>query len=325
MKETISVIIPVYNVKKYLPEALESALKQDYQKLQVILIDDGSTDGSAEICDEYARIDNRIIVIHQKNGGAASAKNTGLRVATGEFLAFLDSDDYLETGAYTFMVEQLRKYQADMVQCCFQNVFRDKIETQVGFSKIEEYTCVSYLELFTKDWTCGLLWDKLYRRKLFEDVFFEEGHKIDDEFFTYRGVMNATKVVRVPKVIYNYRKRLSGVMLSKDFQEKIVLDKLEYLSIRRKIVTEKFPELKDVFDEHYLNMLLIVSKDSSASAEGMRKIKQLLKEYNSEARKISVNFGLKRRLIRLKYKSVEKLLKEKNVSEGRTDISSYYD
>lgn len=324
MKETISVIIPVYNVKKYLPEALESVLKQDYQKLQVILIDDGSTDESAEICDEYAKIDNRIIVIHQKNGGAASAKNTGLRAATGEYLAFLDSDDYLEKGAYTFMVEQMKKYHADIVQCCFQNVFRDKIETQMRFSKIEEHTCVSYLELFTKEWTCGLLWDKLYQRKLFEGVFFEEGHKIDDEFFTYKGVMNATKIVRVPRIIYNYRKRLSGVMLAKDSQEKIVFDKLEYLSMRRKLVTERFPELKTAFDEHYLNMLLILSRDSYVSVESMEKIKLLLKEYISEKGRISINFGLKRRLIYLKYRSVEKLLKEKNVDGVKINISAYY-
>ena len=99
MKDVISVIVPVYNVSAYLPECLDSILSQDYEKLEVILIDDGSTDDSGAICDAYAQRDNRIRVIHQKNGGAAAAKNAGLRAATGEYLSFADSDDFLEPGA----------------------------------------------------------------------------------------------------------------------------------------------------------------------------------------------------------------------------------
>ena len=99
MKDVISVIVPVYNVAAYLPECLDSILSQDYDKLEVILIDDGSTDDSGTICDDYARRDSRIRVIHQKNGGAAAAKNAGLRAATGEYLSFADSDDFLEPGA----------------------------------------------------------------------------------------------------------------------------------------------------------------------------------------------------------------------------------
>lgn len=325
MNEIITVIIPVFNVQKYLKECIESVCNQSYSDLQIILIDDGSTDNSGTICDEYANIDDRIIVIHQENGGAASAKNAGLRVATGEILAFLDSDDYLELDAYAFMVEQLKKYQSDIIQCNFRNVYKDRSEEQIEFSQIEELDTTDYLKLFTEDWTCGLLWDKLYRRKIFEDIFFVEGHKIDDEFFTYRGVMNATKIVRVPKVIYNYRKRLSGVMLSKDSQEKIVLDKLEYLCIRRKVVVEKFPELKGIFDEHYLNMLLILSKDSHASAESIKKIKQLLKKYEAESQRTHVKFSLRRRLMHLRYRSVEKLLAEIDVSTTETHSNFYYD
>ncbi len=109
MKDVISVIVPVYNVSAYLPECLDSILSQDYEKLEVILIDDGSTDDSGAICDAYAQRDSRIRVIHQKNGGAAAAKNAGLRAAAGEYLSFADSDDFLEPKAYAYMMSLLKE------------------------------------------------------------------------------------------------------------------------------------------------------------------------------------------------------------------------
>ena len=107
MGDLISVIVPVYNVAMYLPQCLDSILGQDHENLEVILIDDGSRDESGEICDAYARRDSRLRVIHQKNGGAAAAKNAGLRIATGEYLSFVDSDDYLEPNVYGYMLEVL--------------------------------------------------------------------------------------------------------------------------------------------------------------------------------------------------------------------------
>lgn len=273
VKDTISVIIPVYNVEAYIRKSLESVCRQSYKDLEIIIIDDGSTDSSGIICDEYARKDKRIIVKHQKNGGAASAKNTGLKIANGEYLAFLDSDDFLELDAYEIMVRELNKYQADVVQCGFYKVYKNKREEKLDILEVKEFDACSYLKHFTENWTCGLLWDKLYRRRIFDNIYFEEGHKIDDEFFTYKGIMNARKIIKVPYVVYDYRQRLSSVMLSENSQEKIIEDTLEYLDIRRKLVTKKFPELKKVFDEHYLNMLLILSKKNSISVGGVEKIK----------------------------------------------------
>ena len=112
----ISVIVPVYNVEPYLIECLESIINQTYRDLEIILIDDGSTDKSGDICEEYAKKDDRIIVIHQSNQGSASAKNAGLRKASGEYLAFVDSDDFLQEDAYEFMVRQLEEYHADIIQ-----------------------------------------------------------------------------------------------------------------------------------------------------------------------------------------------------------------
>ena len=115
MDNVISVIVPVYNVVAYLPECVRSILSQDYPDLEVILIDDGSTDGSGRLCDEFAADDSRVKVIHQPNGGAASAKNAGLRIAGGTYLSFVDSDDFLEPNVYAYMVRTLEKTGADAV------------------------------------------------------------------------------------------------------------------------------------------------------------------------------------------------------------------
>ena len=116
MNQTISVIVPAYNVAQYLPQCVDSILSQDYEDLEVILIDDGSTDASGEICDRYGASDSRVRVIHQKNGGAAAAKNAGLRLATGDYLTFADSDDYLEPEAYGFLMKTLQESGAVAVQ-----------------------------------------------------------------------------------------------------------------------------------------------------------------------------------------------------------------
>lgn len=297
--ETISVIIPVYNVDKYIVEALDSVCNQTYENLEIIIIDDGSTDNSAEICDEYALNDSRIIVIHQSNAGAAAAKNAGLKIATGKYLAFLDSDDYLELDAYEYMLSQINYMNADVIQCSFRDFYKNEKIDRVSLNEECLFDNIEYLRRFTSDWTCGLLWDKLYRRDLFEGILFEEGHKIDDEFFTYKGIMNASKIIHMPKVVYNYRKRKSSVMLSDDSKEKIIYDKIDYLSSRRHCIAKRFPILKEIYDLHYLNMLVILCKDPDVSIEQIKMIKKCLHEYFKSGDITRLNKALCWELIKL--------------------------
>lgn len=255
MTGVISVIIPVFQAEAYLADCLESVLTQDYEKLEVILIDDGSTDSSGEICDRYTREDPRIRVLHQKNAGGASAKNAGLRMATGEYLSFVDSDDLLEPGAYRHMVSLLGQYGADVVRCAFRDLYRGRGEEHLYPEGRQVISGKAFLKSFATDWTCGLLWNKLYRRKLFDGILFEEGHKIDDEYFTYQGIMAAESVVCDDRVVYNYRKRSSSVMTSPASQLQISLDRIDFMEKRRKNVGRRFPELKPDFDVAFLDAL----------------------------------------------------------------------
>lgn len=282
MNSTISVIIPVHNVERYLPQCLDSVLSQSCTDLQVILIDDGSTDSCGVICDEYAEKDARVEVIHQKNAGAAAAKNAGLRVATGKYLSFVDSDDYLAPDAYAHMVELLEAQEADVVQCAFNDVYVDKVVAHSIQGEQTEFTTTQYLEQFTKDWTCGLLWDKLYRRRIFQDIYFEEGHRIDDEYFTYRGIMNASKILCDDRIVYNYRKRRSSVMYSPESAQRILLDRIDYTEKRRKHIIHRFPELRRHFDLHFLNAMILYSRDPDHSMESAQTIREELKSYFRE-------------------------------------------
>lgn len=277
MNKTISVIVPVYNVASYLPQCLESILNQDYEDLQVLLIDDGSTDDSGEICDRFAARDSRIQVIHQKNGGAASAKNAGLRVATGKYLSFVDSDDYLEPDVYGFLVKTLEETRADAVQGAFQEVYRSRREVRP--LKPETLEGYDYLLRFPKDFSCALLWNKLYRREIYGGVFFEEGHKIDDEYFTYQGFLQPRRVVCTDRVIYNYRKRASSVMASPESAEQRILDCLDSIAKRRQKVRTSVPQLSRAFDENYLDVLWYLSCNPGSTERSLKALKSGLREY----------------------------------------------
>jgi len=277
MNDLISVIMPVYKVEDYLRQSIESVLNQDHRELELILIDDGSPDNCGAICDSYAAADSRVRVIHQKNAGAAAAKNAGLRIACGTWLSFVDSDDYLEPGAYSHMLQLLKSQNADAVQCSFRDVYLTREEAHV------QQPCVlnerQYLVRFPKDWSCPLLWNKLYRRSLFDGIFFEEGHKIDDEFFTYQGFLNPCRVVLDDRIVYNYRKRASSVMGSPETAEQRILDCIDMVVKRRKIVTDRWPELRRQFDESYMDAVWYLSERPGNTEKTILLLKEHLKGY----------------------------------------------
>lgn len=306
MNQTISVIVPVYNVESYLPRCVQSILGQDYRDLEVILIDDGSTDSSGRICEEYRQKDSRVRVIHQKNAGAAAAKNAGLKAASGEYLSFVDSDDYLEPMVYGFMLRTLRENQADAAQFSFREVYRSREEDRL----LPEETLdgLEYLRRFPGDFTCALLWNKLYRREIFAGVFFEEGHKIDDEYFTYQGFLHPRRVVRSSRVVYNYRKRISGVMASAATAEQRVLDCLDSMAKRRLKVRSCAPELRREFDCGYLDAIWYLSGNVGGTEKTIAVLKAGLRDYLLHPGNSFPPRYLWRRLWRMYVTPTEKLL-----------------
>ena len=168
--DLISVIVPVYNVEKYLDRCMKSILQQTYHRLEIILVDDGSTDASAAMCDAYARRDSRIRVVHKQNGGLSDARNAGLELAAGDYIGYVDSDDWIEPDMYEYLLENALKYQADIAVCGRVERYVDK-EVVRGFSEIEVLAREPALKyLLQNDLLQNYAWDKLYKQELFQDL-----------------------------------------------------------------------------------------------------------------------------------------------------------
>ncbi|MBR2423269.1 MAG: glycosyltransferase [Oscillospiraceae bacterium] len=297
--ELVSVIVPIYRVEKYIESCIESIMNQTYRELQIILVDDESPDRCGEICDRYAAMDPRILVLHRKNGGAAAARNAGLRAATGAYIAFVDSDDYLEPDAYEHMVRTLEDSGADIVQAGFRNVYVNAAQVHPGETAPREYSTAAYLTHFTEDWTCALCWDKLFRQHVLKDVFFEEGHLIDDEYFTYKGALNARKIVYIPTVTYNHRVRASSVMQHPAGLERKNRDALDAVAQRYTDVTARFPELTAHYNHHYADYLLYYATSDRATINTIREIKKRLLAHVLHGRALPWKDGQRKLFLRI--------------------------
>ena len=208
----ISVILPVYRVEKYLDRCLQSITEQTYRNLEIILVDDGSPDNSGAICDTWAEKDPRIVVIHQENRGGGPARNAALDIASGELLAFVDSDDYIAPDMFSHLYD-LMETGADVAECEFLETGDDNAVFPQDEYTVTAYTPVEAMCFHIRDTQFRqLIWNKLYRRSLAEGVRFPAGTKIDDEYFTYKLLGKAKKLIRSTKVCYAYRQQESSVM-----------------------------------------------------------------------------------------------------------------
>lgn len=260
--KTVSIVIPVYNVEKYLSECLDSVINQTYKDLQIIIVDDGSTDSSGKICDQYAEKDNRITVIHQKNAGAANAKNTGLDNVKGEYLAFVDSDDWVEHNWIETLVNAMEKYDVDVVECGFDNVFVNEVEEGKVYTDGEMLTTEDYFIQYNENWVSVIFWNKFFRAELTEGIRFRKERRcIDDEFYTYKVVSNAKKMVRVSGILYHYRQRKSSAAHSEKNLLQITDDNLDVLIERYRWITKRNKSLRNMYLKHDVDTLMFYSKN----------------------------------------------------------------
>lgn len=244
MDKLVSIVVPVYNVAAYLEECICSLVAQSYRNLEVLLVDDGSKDNSGQICDRWAARDSRIRAIHKINGGAASARNAGLEAAQGEFICFVDSDDTVEPQYVAHLLDTLG--EGDMAMCGFFLHSRSGSREQP--ISPGSYSRVDFMRRFLEDWSCSLLWNKLYRRSAIGSLRMAEGHRVDDEFFTYRVALNCQQVTVTEKCLYHYRIRRSSVMQDDGaVKERMMLDRIAYVKERFDTVASTLPQLKRAY------------------------------------------------------------------------------
>ncbi len=210
----LSVIIPVYNVKEYLQCCVESVCKQTYHNLEIILIDDGSTDGSDELCDRLKEQDNRIHVIHKENGGVSSARNTGMDVASGELIAFVDSDDWIEPEMYQKLSELMREQDADWVCCGYRRIMNDKINDFAN-NQVRVFSRYELMDTYITEHGGYLfspaVWNRLYKRESINNFRFPLITKYEDCVMNTYVMPRVKKGVFINKSYYNYRMRDSSL------------------------------------------------------------------------------------------------------------------
>ena len=244
---SISIIVPVYNVEPYLRRCVNSIINQTYKNLDIILVDDGSTDHSGEICDEYATKDNRIKVIHRENGGLSAARNTGLNIAKGEYVYFVDSDDYIERETCEIALSYAVNQQANIVCFGYREIFPSGqiINHSMDFSGIIEKPEIIGKLVLEERGLRDFVWNKLFSRHLFDDIKFPEGRTFEDIFVMHRLFDCAYTIYIIPNILYNYNRR-DGSITTGDV-------KLHDFMLAKK---ERF-EFLDYHYPEYLNKCLV--------------------------------------------------------------------
>ena len=216
----ITVIVPVYNVEPYLKACVDSILAQTYQNLEIVLVDDGSPDACPEICDKYARKDERIKVIHRANGGLSAARNSGLAEANGDLIYFVDSDDMIHPECIERLAEIMGREDCDIVQCkILEFLDEDKIPYKLcepELKRVGRHEMCRYLMFGGCESSPTIVWNKLYKRELFNEIRFPEGMVYEDTATTYQLFWKSEKIVLTNQVLTFYRQQQGSITYSTD-------------------------------------------------------------------------------------------------------------
>lgn len=288
----VSIIMPVYNVSEKLNKSLNSLINQTYSNIEILLINDGSTDNSGEVCDKYAQNDNRIKVVHKKNGGVSSARNIGLEIATGKYIMFVDSDDYTDEKSCEVMVEAIEKYDVDMVVSSYNTVYNGKVMKHICPEKV--YDSVESMKddfrLIYLDCFLNSPWNKLFKKEHITKGFDENMRYFEDYYFVLDYMDNIKNLVTIDKPLYYYIED-TGNSLTKVFRED-TFDVFPKIYLRQKEFCHKYfgnefdNELKSSLLYGFYNTAqkLIYSKGSKDN-----KIKTLNNWLNNPTIKTSIN------------------------------------
>lgn len=206
MNDLISVIIPVFKVENYLRDCVESVIAQTYSNLEIILVDDGSPDSCPIICDEFAKKDSRIKVLHKGNGGLSSARNAGLAICTGDFVEFVDSDDIIDINMIKKLYDALKETNADISCCRYYKSTNIYNNLNTSTDNISVYSNLEILQdLYCNRLQNVICWNKLFKKSLFQQIHFPVGKVCEDIFTTYKVFYEATKITKISYVGYFYR------------------------------------------------------------------------------------------------------------------------
>ena len=252
-KTLVSIVVPIYKVEQYLRECVDSILNQTYENLQVILVDDGSPDRCGEIIEAYKKVDSRIVTVHKENGGLSSARNEGMKFATGEYIAFIDSDDVLNKNYVMRLVGISQTFDSDIAACSFEP-FENKIpddNKQSDYKTLQLDSKQTIFEMYKNNSIGWSAWNKLYKRSLFEGIQYPFGVICEDKATTYKLYLKAHKISYTYEPLYYYRIRNNSI--SGEHSIKFCLDSMRINC-----------EMEKDFEEKGLKDVALVAKSYSA-------------------------------------------------------------
>lgn len=283
MNPILSIIVPVYNVEIYLERCIKSILNQSFKEFELILINDGSTDKSRDICDKYSKLDTRIIVVHQKNLGVSAARNTGLDIARGKYIGFVDADDFIHYSMYKIMIDVIKNTSSDMVVCDYIKVDETYKESEKEIEKVdvESFDKNEVLnKLFIKGAFEVMPWNKVYKKSLFCNLRYKVGRVNEDEFLIHEIVYKCKKISIIDSKIYYYMKRSGSIMNSKFEIRKF--DRLYALSERINFFRERNErELTLKSEEWFVDSFIWNYYFAYQNVENIDKeLKEIKKEFN---------------------------------------------
>ncbi len=285
-QKQVSIIVPIYNLEKYLDKCINSLIAQTYKNLEIYLVDDGSKDSSGEICDRYAELDKRIIVIHQQNGGAAAARNAALEVCKGDYIAFVDGDDYIAADYIQTLVACLEKHNAQISICGWQDVYENmNAETKPLAGAEEIYGTEQALEnlMYQRKYDTAM-WSKLYCRELFEDVRFPLGNVYEDIAIIYKVFCKAKVVSYVDYKGYFYLLREQGTTLQAFKAKK--MDLIDVVDEMKEYLLARYPNLRKAVLCKYMranfHIYLQIPADKDLFPAEKTRIEKNIKEYRDE-------------------------------------------
>lgn len=276
----ISVIVPVYKVEAYLERCVRSLCRQTYTNLEIILVDDGSPDRSGEMCDQMALEDPRISVVHKRNGGLSDARNAGIERAAGDYIAFLDSDDWYDPSMLKILYELCEKNEAGIAECSYRSYFQGRVEAETKCSgMVLEMTPVQAIES-NLDWKyCTVVaWNKLYRRDVIGDIRFPIGKLHEDEFTTHLFYLAAGKIMYVDLAMVNYERRNLG-SITANFKPKN-LEVCDAFREKMHLVWER-PDLQSIDQKmcnNYCYVLLNRVKKCEEAYPECEKLKEVIRD-----------------------------------------------
>lgn len=230
-RKLISVIVAAYNIEQYLPRCLDSLLAQTYRPLEIIVVDDGSVDSTGEICDKYGRENDSIKVIHRKNGGLSAARNSGLEAALGDFIGFVDGDDWVDPRMYEEMLSSCIQADAQLAACSYQEVGQGAKELKTT-GKQMELSMEEAMELFVNGEDghriYNSVWSKLFAREIIKDLRFVEGKSSEDIIYTTWAIAKTAKCVWLDTSFYYYRIDRSGSIMNVKLEERRFQDEIPF-------------------------------------------------------------------------------------------------